>query len=166
MCQWTDQTYESCTDSKDAVAKIKNLVKLYATYINGVFDRSLTGVRIKPTFSFGGKTGYDEGALNDDPTDALHALTSNEVNDIHSLRNENAADLVIGIVFGTIPGVYGFAWRPFKFPHRNRGFSATLGCGMGCNSLVSVMYVMYILSFPRINCFRYNLSVYHIPCTK
>ena len=147
MCQWTDQPYESCTDSKDAIAKIKNLVKLYATYTNGVFDRSLTGVRIKPTFSFGGKTGYDEGALNDDPADAMYALTLNEVNDVHSLRNKNGADLVIGIVFGTYPGVSGIAWRPVEFPQRTRGFSATLGCGMACNTIVSVIYVMYILYF-------------------
>ena len=147
MCKWTGQVYESCKYNEDEKAQIKGLVKAYATSTNDVFKNSLTGVRIKSAFSIGSKEGYDEGASNN--VQLLKKLTDNEVgtDDVHSLRNEKGADLVVGIAFRDYYGVSGLAWVPETFPSRSLGFSSILSCGMNCNSMVSVTHVMYILYF-------------------
>jgi len=147
MCSWTDQVYESCKYNEDEKAQIKGLVKAYATSTNNVFKNSLTGVRIKSAFSIGSKEGYDEGASNN--VQLLKKLTDNEVgtDDVHSLRNEKGADLVVGIAFREYNGVAGVGWVPKTFPTRSQGFSSILGCGINCNSMVSVTHVMYILYF-------------------
>ena len=145
MCKWTGQVYESCKYNEDEKAQIKGLVKAYATSTNDVFKNSLTGVRIKSAFSIGSKEGYDEGASNN--VHFLYKLTDNEVDDVHSLRNEKGADLVVGIAFREKNGVSGVAWVPKTFPSRSEGFSSILSCGMNCNSMVSVTHVMYILYF-------------------
>ena len=146
MCQWTGQVYESCKYNEDEKAQIKGLVKAYATSTNVVFKNSLTGVRIKSAFSIGSKDGYDEESSNN--VQLLYKLTDNEVDDVHSLRNEKGADLVVGIAFSATQNtVSGLAWVPKTFPSRSEGFSSILGCGMNCNSIVSVTHVMYILYF-------------------
>ena len=146
MCKWTGQVYESCKYNEDEKAQIKGLVKAYATSTNDVFKNSLTGVRIKSAFSIGSKEGYDEGASNCD--EFLDDLTDNKVDDVHSLRNEKGADLVVGIAFSAKQNtVSGVAWMPETFPSRSSGFSSILSCGMNCNSMVSVTHVMYILYF-------------------
>ena len=148
MCKWTGQVYESCKYNEDEKAQIKGLVKAYATSTNDVFKNSLTGVRIKSAFSIGSKEGYDEGASNN--VHFLYKLTDNEVgtHDVHSLRNEKGADLVVGIAFSAKQNaVSGVAWVPETFPSRSLGFSSILSCGMNCNSMVSVTHVMYILYF-------------------
>jgi len=136
MCQWTSQVYESCKYNEDEKAQIKGLVKAYATSTNDVFKNSLTGVRIKSAFSIGSKEGYDEEALNN--VHFLYKLTDNEVDDVHSLRNEKGADLVVGIAFSANQNtVSGLAWVPKTFPSRSLGFSSILGCGMKCNSIMA-----------------------------
>jgi len=135
MCLWTNQVYESCKYNKDEKAQIKSLVKAYVTSTNDVFKKSLTGVRIKSTFSIGSKEGYDEEASNNDHI--LDDLTYNRVDDVHKLRNEKGADLVVGIAFGAKSGVIGRAWVPKIFPSRSLGFSSIASCGMNCNSIMA-----------------------------
>ena len=143
MCQWTFQSYQSCTDNENEKKQLKNLVSIFVSYANNVFANSLINLSIKPIVHVGDKDGYDEGELNNSPLNFLNDLTSNKVNDVHMLRNTYKADLVAGIAYGNIQGTSGVAWKPSSFPSRSLGFSATIGCGRYCDTIVSLIYLSY-----------------------
>jgi len=137
MCQWTSQPYQSCTDNENEKVKLKNLVSTFVSYANNVYTNSLISLSIKPIVHVGGKDGYDEGSFNNSPSNFLNDLTSNKVNDVQMLRNTYKADLVAGIAYGNIQGTSGIAWKPSSFPSRSLGFSATIGCGRYCDTIMS-----------------------------
>jgi len=137
MCQWTSQSYQSCTDNENEKMKLKNLVSTFVIYANKVYANSLINLSIKPIVHVGGKDGYDEGRFNNNPSNFLNDLTLNKVDDVQMLRNTYKADLVAGIAYGTIQGTSGIAWQPTTFPSRSLGFSATIGCGRNCDTIMS-----------------------------
>ena len=143
MCQWTSQSYQLCTDNENEKVKLKNLVSTFVSYANNVYANSLINLSIKHIVHVGGKDGHDEGKLNNSPLNFLNDLTLNKVNDVQMLRNTYNADLVAGIAYGNTQGTSGIAWKPSTFPSRSLGFSATIGCGRYCDTIVSLIYLYH-----------------------
>lgn len=132
-CQWLEESYP-CTIDSAAMSVLNNYAETWVQYMNSIMVTSdiadLSFVKVHLAVD----PDYDEGT-SPSTSGVLYDLTyqnDGELEQVHQLRNEYSADLVVGFMY--VPGCgtncvrsSGVGWVPDKFPSPTNGFSVTGG---------------------------------------